>query len=60
MNGALYLSEISKLKMHILEMKETIQQVQETNAEFKRRYHGMSAQSSVNSFDFDSREEINL
>ena len=51
-NASLCLTEISELKMHVLEIKETIQQLQETNTEFQKRYHSLSARSSLSSFDY--------
>ncbi len=57
-NASLCLTEISELKMHVLEIKETIQQLQETNTEFKKRYSSLSAHSSASSLDFD--HELNL
>ena len=57
-NIAACMSEISELKQHVLELKETLQQIQEANAEFQNRYRGLSAGSSLSSFDFDVREEL--
>ncbi|XP_064404178.1 transient receptor potential cation channel subfamily A member 1-like [Halichondria panicea] len=55
-----YVSEITELKHHVLELKESMQQMQEANAEFRRRYRGLSA-TSMNSvsMDFDPAEELN-
>ena len=47
------LLEITELKAHVIEMKETMQQMQATSAELTRRYKGLSAGSSMTSFDFE-------
>ncbi len=57
-NIAAYISDIADLKLHVLELKETLQLMQETNAEFRKRYHGLSARSSISSFDFNTSEEL--
>ena len=56
-NIAACISDIADLKLHVLELKETLQLMQETNAEL-RRYHGLSAQSSMSLFDFNACEEL--
>ena len=57
-NIAACISDIADLKLHVLELKETLQLMQETNAEFRKRYHGLSARSSISSFDFNTSEEL--
>ena len=57
-NVAACMSEISELKQHILELKDTLQQMQEANATFHRRYRSLSARSSLSSFDFDVGDEL--
>ncbi len=52
------ISDIADLKLHILELKETLQLMQETNANIKRRYQGLSAESSISSFDLNASEEF--
>ncbi len=53
------LSEISELKTHILEMKETMHQMQATSTELARRYKGLSgAGGSMSSLDFE-QEQLN-
>ncbi len=56
-NIAACISDIADLKLHVLELKETLQLMQETNAEL-RRYHGLSARSSLRSLDFNASEEL--
>ncbi len=53
-----YVSEITELKNHVIELKESMQQMQEDNAEFRRCYQRLSARST-NSIDFDPAEELN-
>ncbi len=52
------LSEITELKLHVLEMKETQQQMQEANALLRRHYRGLSARSSFSSLEFDPIENL--
>ncbi len=46
-------SDIAEMKEHIIELKGAVQQMQEANDDFRRRYRGLSARSSIASFDFD-------
>ncbi len=57
-NIATCISDIADLKLHVLELKETLQLMQETNVDIKRRYQGLSAKSSISSFDFNASEEL--
>ena len=57
-NVAACMSEISELKQHILELKDTLQQMQEANAEFRRHHRSLSTTSSLSSFDFEVSDEL--
>ena len=57
-NVATCMNKISDLEQHILELKETLQQMQEATAEFRSRYHGLSARSSLNTLDFDGGDDL--
>ncbi len=47
------LSEITELKLHVVELKESLQQLHESQSEFRRRFGGLSARSSISSFELD-------